>query len=40
MIKLWASFGEFAYYGLSGRLPEKSPKSYRAVQVLKRVLFE
>ena len=40
MIKLWASLGEYAYYGLTGRLPEKNIKSYRAVQLLKSVLFE
>jgi len=39
MIKLWASFGEFVYYGLTGRLPEKNIKSYRAVQLLRAVLL-
>ena len=39
MIKLWASLGEFGYYGLTGRLPEKNIKSYRAVQLLRAILL-
>ena len=39
MIKFWASLGEFVYYGLTGRLPEKNIKSYRAVQFLASILF-
>jgi len=39
MVKLWASLGEFAYYRLTGHLPEKNIKSYRAVQLLRAVLL-
>jgi len=39
MIKLWASLGEFVWYGITGRLPEKNIKSFRAVQLLRTILL-